>query len=67
MIIPQENALTHGARALAKHAYRSSSGYWGSLDGNGKASFLKDNLLDISLVVDFQSPSYFGYLDFSDP
>ncbi|XP_029126156.1 uncharacterized protein LOC109793285 isoform X1 [Cajanus cajan] len=26
--------LTHGARALAKHACRSSSGYWGSLNGN---------------------------------
>ncbi|XP_073222992.1 uncharacterized protein [Cicer arietinum] len=31
---PNENALTHGARALAKHACRSSSGYWGSLVGN---------------------------------
>ncbi|XP_061365169.1 uncharacterized protein LOC133308551 [Gastrolobium bilobum] len=31
---PDEFALTHGARALAKHACRSSSGYWGSLDGN---------------------------------
>lgn len=29
-----ENALTDGARALAKHACRSSSGYWGSLVGN---------------------------------
>ncbi|AES64569.1 hypothetical protein MTR_2g027210 [Medicago truncatula] len=28
------NALTHGARALTKHACRSSSGYWGSLVGN---------------------------------
>ncbi|RYQ98268.1 hypothetical protein Ahy_B08g094322 isoform B [Arachis hypogaea] len=27
------NSLTLGARALAKHACRSSSGYWGSLDG----------------------------------
>ncbi|KAK7272004.1 hypothetical protein RJT34_28326 [Clitoria ternatea] len=26
--------LTEGARALAKHACRSSSGYWGSLEGN---------------------------------
>ncbi|WJX69711.1 hypothetical protein P8452_53915 [Trifolium repens] len=31
---PNENALTDGARALAKHACRSSSGYWGSLIGN---------------------------------
>ncbi|XP_045799918.1 uncharacterized protein LOC123894083 [Trifolium pratense] len=31
---PNENALTDGARALAKHACRSSSGYWGSLVGN---------------------------------
>ncbi|CAJ2661035.1 unnamed protein product [Trifolium pratense] len=31
---PNENALTDGARALAKHASRSSSGYWGSLVGN---------------------------------
>ncbi|KAK7325084.1 hypothetical protein VNO77_29153 [Canavalia gladiata] len=31
---PNEIALTHGARALAKHACRSSSGYWGSLNGN---------------------------------
>ncbi|XP_039686809.1 uncharacterized protein [Medicago truncatula] len=30
-----ENALTLGARALAKHGCRSSSGYWGSLVGNG--------------------------------
>ncbi|XP_058748790.1 uncharacterized protein LOC131621758 isoform X2 [Vicia villosa] len=29
-----EKSLTHGARALAKHACRSSSGYWGSLVGN---------------------------------
>ncbi|KAG4955509.1 hypothetical protein JHK84_041490 [Glycine max] len=31
---PNENGLTDGARALAKHACRSSSGYWGSLNGN---------------------------------
>ncbi|KAJ1424490.1 PUA-like superfamily [Sesbania bispinosa] len=31
---PNESSLTDGARALAKHACRSSSGYWGSLDGN---------------------------------
>ncbi|GAU21965.1 hypothetical protein TSUD_111060 [Trifolium subterraneum] len=31
---PNENALTDGARALAKHTCRSSSGYWGSLVGN---------------------------------
>ncbi|CAL5200060.1 unnamed protein product [Lathyrus oleraceus] len=31
---PNEKSLTHGARALAKHAGRSSSGYWGSLVGN---------------------------------
>lgn len=47
MITVQENALTHGARALAKHASRSSSGYWGSLVGNGKDS-------DRSLVIAFQ-------------
>ncbi|RDY03807.1 hypothetical protein CR513_12563, partial [Mucuna pruriens] len=29
-----EIGLTEGARALAKHACRSSSGYWGSLNGN---------------------------------
>ncbi|XP_021821592.1 uncharacterized protein LOC110763145 [Prunus avium] len=28
------STLTHGARALAKHAHRSSSKYWGSLDGS---------------------------------
>jgi len=57
MINIQENALTHGARALAKHACRSSSGYWGSLVGNGEYSFLKVNLVDTSLVI--------GYLGFS--
>ncbi|CAK8535972.1 unnamed protein product [Lathyrus sativus] len=31
---PSEKSLTHGARALAKHAGRSSNGYWGSLVGN---------------------------------
>ncbi|XP_057458773.1 uncharacterized protein LOC130749436 isoform X2 [Lotus japonicus] len=31
---PNEISLSTGARALAKHAFRSSSGYWGSLDGN---------------------------------
>ncbi|XP_022631920.1 uncharacterized protein LOC106778442 isoform X2 [Vigna radiata var. radiata] len=31
---PNENGLTHGARALAKHACRSISSYWGSLNGN---------------------------------
>lgn len=31
---PNEIGLTHGARALAKHTCRSSSGYWGSLNGN---------------------------------
>jgi hypothetical protein len=51
----QENALTDGARALAKHACRSSSGYWGSLVGNGKNSLLKEKLLDISLVIAFQT------------
>jgi hypothetical protein len=55
MINIQENALTDGARALAKHACRSSSGYWGSLIGNGKNSFLKEKLLDISLVIAFQT------------
>ncbi|KAG2371211.1 uncharacterized protein HKW66_Vig0213850 [Vigna angularis] len=30
----QENGLTHGARALAKHACRSIGSYWGSLNGN---------------------------------
>jgi len=39
MIIIQENGLSHGARALAKHACRSASSYWGSLNGNGKGSF----------------------------
>jgi len=39
LIIIQENGLTDGARALAKHACRSSSGYWGSLNGNGKDFF----------------------------
>ncbi|CAK7322658.1 unnamed protein product [Dovyalis caffra] len=28
------SALTHGARALAKHAQRSSDGYWGVLGGS---------------------------------
>ncbi|ONI29463.1 hypothetical protein PRUPE_1G199500 [Prunus persica] len=28
------STLTHGARALAKHAHRSSSKYWGTLDGS---------------------------------
>ncbi|KAJ7947475.1 RNA-binding ASCH domain protein [Quillaja saponaria] len=28
------SALTHGARALAKHTHRSSNRYWGSLDGS---------------------------------
>jgi hypothetical protein len=55
MINIQENALTDGARALAKHACRSSSGYWGSLVGNGKNSLLKEKLLDISLVIAFQT------------
>ena len=63
MINIQENALTHGARALTKHACRSSSGYWGSLVGNGEYSFLKVNLLDTSLVIAFQF--YLGYLVFS--
>lgn len=31
--------LTHGARALAKHANRSSSKYWGSLKGSGEDLF----------------------------
>ncbi|QCE09103.1 uncharacterized protein LOC114183748 [Vigna unguiculata] len=31
---PNENGLSHGARALAKHACRSASSYWGSLNGN---------------------------------
>ncbi|BAT91756.1 hypothetical protein VIGAN_07037900 [Vigna angularis var. angularis] len=31
---PNENGLTHGARALAKHACRSIGSYWGSLNGN---------------------------------
>ncbi|CAL0322097.1 unnamed protein product [Lupinus luteus] len=30
----KSSSLTHGARALAKHAGRSSDGYWGSLDGS---------------------------------
>ncbi|XP_019457183.1 PREDICTED: uncharacterized protein LOC109357651 isoform X2 [Lupinus angustifolius] len=30
----KSSSLTHGARALAKHAGRSSNGYWGSLDGS---------------------------------
>ncbi|KAK4286598.1 hypothetical protein QN277_003130 [Acacia crassicarpa] len=30
----KSSALTHGARALAKHIYRSSNKFWGSLDGN---------------------------------
>ena len=30
------SALTHGARALAKHAGRSSDRYWGILGGNGE-------------------------------
>ncbi|KAK4406262.1 hypothetical protein Sango_0632700 [Sesamum angolense] len=29
------STLTNGARALAKHANRSSEGYWGALSGNG--------------------------------
>lgn len=32
----EHSTLTHGARALAKHAERSSSKYWGSIDGNGE-------------------------------
>lgn len=28
------STLTHGARALAKHAHRSGNKYWGTLDGN---------------------------------
>jgi hypothetical protein len=55
MINIQENALTDGAQALAKHACRSSNGYWGSLVGNGKNSLLKEKLLDISLVIAFQT------------
>ncbi|ESW22447.1 hypothetical protein PHAVU_005G154600 [Phaseolus vulgaris] len=31
---PNENGLTYGARALAKHACRSIGSYWGSLNGN---------------------------------
>ncbi|KAG4384818.1 hypothetical protein GLYMA_13G345802v4 [Glycine max] len=31
---PNENGLTEGAHALAKHACRSGSGYWDSLNGN---------------------------------
>ncbi|RXI00828.1 hypothetical protein DVH24_001062 [Malus domestica] len=30
----EHSTLTHGARALAKHAERSSSKYWGTIDGN---------------------------------
>jgi hypothetical protein len=63
MINIQENALTDGARALAKHACRSSSGYWGSLVGNGEYFFLKVNLLDTSSAIAFQF--YLCYLGFS--
>jgi hypothetical protein len=31
--------LTDGARALAKHANRSSSKYWGTLEGSGEDLF----------------------------
>ena len=54
--------MTHGARALAKHGRRSSSGYWGSLVGNGKNSVLGE-YLGISMVISFQF--YFRYLSFS--
>ncbi|XP_068316849.1 uncharacterized protein [Pyrus communis] len=30
----EHSTLTHGARALAKHAERSISKYWGTIDGN---------------------------------
>lgn len=30
----EHSTLTHGARALAKHAEQSSSKYWGTIDGN---------------------------------
>lgn len=30
------SALTHGARALAKHAERSSNKYWGIISGSGE-------------------------------
>ncbi|KAK7261643.1 hypothetical protein RIF29_27959 [Crotalaria pallida] len=32
--IVKSSSLTHGARALAKHACRSSDGYWGTLEGS---------------------------------
>ena len=31
--------LTHGARALTKHANRGSSKYWGALEGSGEDLF----------------------------
>ncbi|KAK7261636.1 hypothetical protein RIF29_27952 [Crotalaria pallida] len=32
--IVKTSSLTHGARALANHACRSSDGYWGTLEGS---------------------------------
>ena len=40
--------LTHGARALAKHANRSSSKYWGTLEGSGEDLFEFGGLFSFS-------------------
>lgn len=53
MTIIQENGLTHGARALAKHACRSISSYWGSLNGNGKDSFFEMKYFRYMFVISF--------------
>ena len=53
MIIIQESGLTCGARALAKHACRSISSYWGSLNGNGKDSFCEMKYFRYMFVFSF--------------
>jgi len=50
--------LIHGARALAKHANKSTSKYWGTLEGSGEDLFE----FELWRLISFCFFSYCGLL-----
>ncbi|KAL4632242.1 hypothetical protein ACB092_04G036500 [Castanea dentata] len=50
--------LTHGARALAKHANRSTSKYWGTLKGSGEDLYE----FELERLISFCFFTYCGFL-----